>query len=83
MPSTPFLIRYPGGDAELYWGTEAPSVGDTIRRRDGDWIVSRVEASLEGPVNVTVRPSAVERDDGWPTSNEPAAAPRAWITPSD
>jgi len=48
MPSTPFLIRYPGGDAELYWGTEAPSVGDTIRRRDGDWIVSRVEASLEG-----------------------------------
>ena len=56
MSSKPLLIRYPGGDAEFYWGTDAPSVGDTIGR-NGDWIVSRVEANLEGTVNVTVGPA--------------------------
>ena len=70
MSSKPLLIRYPGGDAEFYWGADAPSVGDTIGRRNGDWIVSRVEANLEGTVNVTVRPAAVVPDDGWPKSYE-------------
>jgi len=82
MSSKPLLIRYPGGDAEFYWGTDAPSVGDTIGRRNGDWIVSRVEANLEGTVNVTVRPAAVARDDGWPEP-KPATPLQAWIQPSD
>jgi hypothetical protein len=70
MSSKPLLIRYPGGNAEFYWETDAPSVGDTIGRRNGDWIVSRVEANLEGTVNVTVRPAAVMADEGWPKPYE-------------
>ena len=58
MTSTPLLIRYPGGEAEFYWVTDAPSVGDTIRRRNGDWIVTRVEvqkpaATLEKKTTTT------------------------------
>jgi hypothetical protein len=69
MSSKALIIRFPDGDAEFYWGG-APSVGDTIGRRNGDWIVSRVEANLEGRVNVTVLPAEVVRDDTWPRPYE-------------
>ena len=66
MSRKALIIRYPDGDAEFYWESDPPSVGDTIGRRTGDWIVSRVEANLEGRVNVTVMPAEVLRDDAWP-----------------
>jgi hypothetical protein len=70
VSSKALILRYPNGDAEFYWGTDAPGVGDTIGRRNGNWIVSRVEANFDGVVNVTVLPAEVVRDETWPRPYE-------------
>jgi hypothetical protein len=70
VSSKGLIFRYPDGDTEFYWAPDAPAVGDTIGRRNGNWIVSRVEANFEGVVNVTVLPAEVVRDDAWPRPYE-------------
>ena len=39
-------------------------------RRNGNWIVSRVEANFDAVVNITVLPAEVVRDETWPRPYE-------------
>jgi len=54
--SSPFFtVRYPDGAWELTPRENVPSVGDTLRRSSGKWIVSTVVEDESGHVIVTWR----------------------------
>jgi len=55
VPSPFVTVRYPDGVWELALTAKVPKVGDTLRRRDGRWVVSNADQDRSGHVIVTWR----------------------------
>ncbi len=54
--SSPFVtVRYPDGAWELTLRENVPSVGDTLQRSGGKWVVAKARRDPSGHVIVTWR----------------------------
>ena len=49
-------VRFPSGFSEISYATEAPKVGDTLKRGKDEWRVIAVETAHNGSTVVTLGP---------------------------